>query len=349
MPTCNAYGAAEANARLVPMQIERRELRDDDVAIAIAYCGVCHSDVHYVHDDWKGTKFPCVPGHEIVGTVTAVGQGVTSHAVGDRVAVGVFVDSCGHCGACADGDEPMCETGATPTFNSVDSRSGTANHGGYSKAIVVREKFVLKMPDALDFAAAAPLLCAGITVWVPLRENNVGPGSKVAVVGLGGLGHMAVKLAVALGAEVTVITSSAGKAEDARRLGAGDVLFSTDPKAMMAAMNRFDLIIDTIPTRHDLNPYLMLLGRRSKLVVIGAIEPLDPVHGALLMRNHRSIAGSLAGGLKRTQELLDFCADKQVLPDVEMIEMTEINEAFDRMQANDVRYRFVIDMNSLDA
>ncbi|MCA0244588.1 MAG: NAD(P)-dependent alcohol dehydrogenase [Proteobacteria bacterium] len=347
MTRFTAYCACEARGRLLPQPFERRALRADDVAIDIAYCGVCHSDVHQVHNDWNNTVYPCVPGHEIVGRVSAVGPAVTRHRVGDRVAVGCFVDSCGECAACRRGEEQHCSAGVTATYNGKDRVSGETTLGGYADRIVVREKFVLRLPEALDAAQAAPLLCAGITVWTPMREHGVGAGSKVAVVGLGGLGHMGVKLAVALGAQVTVITTSPAKVDDARALGAHEVLLSTDPKAMMAAINRFDFILDTIPSKHNVNPYLMLLGTRGVLVVVGAIDLLEPVHGGLLIRNNRKLAGSLIGGLAATQDLLDFCAEHRVLPQCELIAIDTINEAYARLQANDVKYRFVIDMASL--
>ncbi|SAK83921.1 alcohol dehydrogenase [Caballeronia glebae] len=347
MTQCTAFGVCEAHAELAPMRIERRALRADDVAIEIAYCGICHTDAHYLHNDWGSSKYPLVPGHEIVGHVTAIGDAVTRHKVGDRVAVGCLVDSCQHCAPCEEGEEQNCIAGPTPTYNGRDRQSGEPTHGGYSEHIVVREKFVLRVPEALDMRYAGPLLCAGITVWTPLRRYGIGKGSKVAVVGLGGLGHMAVKLASALGAEVTVITSSPGKADDARALGARHVLLSNDPASMKARFSHFDFILDTIPTRHDVNPYLMLLGRDGVLVLVGALESLEPIHGALLMVNNRSIAGSLMGGLSATQELLDFCADHEVLPECEMVGVHDINKAFARMKANDVKYRFVIDMSSM--
>lgn len=347
MSQCLSYAASAARAPLAPLRIDRRELRADDVAIEIAYCGVCHTDLHYAHNDWNNTLFPCVPGHEIVGLVSAVGPAVSRYKVGDRVAVGCLVDSCQHCAACEANEEPHCELGATPTYNGRDRQSSEVTLGGYSQSIVVSERFVLRVPEALDMRFTGPLLCAGITVWTPLREHGVGQGSRVAVLGLGGLGHLAVKLAVALGAEVTVITSSPGKADDARALGAHDVLLSSDAQAMKAAANRFDFILDTIPRQHNLNPYLMLLGRHGKLVLVGALEPLEPIHGALLARNNRSISGSLVGGLAQTQELLDFCAEHEVLPQCELIAMEDINAAFERMERNDVKYRFVIDMASL--
>ncbi|WP_442114212.1 NAD(P)-dependent alcohol dehydrogenase [Pseudomonas sp. NUPR-001] len=346
MTTCLGYAAHEAHAPLTPLRFERRALRNDDVAITIDYCGVCHSDLHYAHNDWGSTRFPCVPGHEIVGHVTAIGSAVTRYKIGDRVAVGCMVDSCQHCAPCHAHQEQLCSS-MTPTYNGKDRLSGETTFGGYAEHIVVREDFVLRVPATLDPRFTGPLLCAGITVWTPLRRHNVGAGMKVAVVGLGGLGHMAVKLAAALGAEVTVITSSPGKADDARALGARHVLLSSDAQAMKGAASAFDFILDTIPTRHNLNPYLMLLGRNGTLVLVGAIEPLEPIHGALLMINNRSITGSLIGGLQDTQELLDFCAEHQVLPTCEMIGIQDINLAFERMQANDVKYRFVIDMATL--
>lgn len=347
MTSYKAFCACEVHADLTPTRIARRSLRADDVAIAIDYCGICHSDAHAVHNDWGTTVYPCVPGHEIVGHVTAVGPQVTRYAVGDRVAVGCLVDSCLDCPSCDSGNEQNCVKGPTATYNGRDRHTGETTYGGYAENIVVRERFVLRIPATLDMKSAGPLLCAGITVWTPLRRHGVGKGSKVAVVGLGGLGHMAVKLAVALGAEVTVITTSAGKADDARALGATDVLLSKEPKAMQAAASRFDFILDTVPTKHNVNPYLTLLGRNGVLVLVGALEPLDAVHGALLVMNNRSITGSLIGGLADTQELLDFCARHGVSPSCEMVDVRDINSAFKRMQANDVKYRFVIDMASL--
>ncbi|WP_286913551.1 MULTISPECIES: NAD(P)-dependent alcohol dehydrogenase [unclassified Pseudomonas] len=347
MTTCLGYAAHDAHSPLTPFRFERRALRADDVAIAIAYCGVCHSDAHQVHNDWNNTLYPIVPGHEIVGHVTAVGSGVSRFKVGDPVAVGCQVDSCMQCAPCHDHQEQLCAHGPTPTYNGKDRHTGDTTYGGYAEHIVVREQFVLRMPQRLDPRYAAPLLCAGITVWNPMRRYNVGKGTKMAVVGLGGLGHLAVKLGVALGAEVTVITSSPGKAEDARALGAEHVLLSRDSAAMAAAANAFAFIIDTIPSRHDVNPYLMLLGREGVMVLVGAIEPLEPIHGGLLIRNNRTLAGSLIGGIQAIQELLAFCAEHQVLPSCEMIAIQDINQAFERLQHNDVKYRFVIDMTSL--
>jgi uncharacterized zinc-type alcohol dehydrogenase-like protein len=347
MTICTGYGANSADAQLTPMTFERRALRPDDVAISIAYCGICHSDAHQVHNDWGNTVYPCVPGHEMVGHVTAVGSEVTRFAVGETVAVGCMVDSCMHCESCEGQHEQFCQEGATASYNGKDRHTGEITLGGYSDHIVVRDHFVLKVPAALDIRLAAPLLCAGITCWTPLRRWKVGKGSKVAVVGLGGLGHMGVKLAAALGAEVTMITTSASKGNDARALGASHVILSTDKEAMKAAANRFDMILDTIPVKHPLNPYLMLLGREGALVVVGALEPLESVHGGLLARNDRALAGSAIGGIAATQELLNFCAEHNIHPDCEVVRIQDVNTAWQRMQANDVKYRFVIDMASL--
>lgn len=347
MTHCLGFAAHSADSALTPFRFERRELRADDVAINIAYCGVCHSDAHQVHNDWNNTVYPIVPGHEIIGEVTAVGSQVTRFKVGDRVAVGCQVDSCLQCAPCAEHQQQLCSHGPTPTYNGKDRLSGDITYGGYAEHIVVREPFVLRMPANLDPRYAAPLLCAGITVWNPMRRYQVGKGSKIAVVGLGGLGHMAVKLAAALGAEVTVITTSASKVDDALALGAHHVLLSSDSPAMASAANQFSFIIDTIPRRHDVNPYLMLLGRNGVLVLVGAIEPLEPIHGGLLIRNNRSLVGSLIGGIQAIQELLEFCAEHQVLPSCEMIAIKDINTAFERLQRNDVKYRFVIDMTTL--
>lgn len=341
------YGAASATSALAPMTFERRALRADDVAIAIAYCGICHSDAHQAHNDWGNTVYPCVPGHEIVGHVTAVGSAVSRLKVGDRVAVGCLVDSCLECAPCQEGDELSCLSGATPTYNGKDRHTGAITYGGYSDHIVVRDHFVCRLPEALDIRAAAPLLCAGITCWTPLKRWRVGQGTRVGVVGLGGLGHMGVKLAAALGAEVTMITTSPGKGEDARKLGARHVLLSTDQQAMAAATGSFDFILNTIPVGHDVNPYLMLLGRAGVMVIVGALEPLGAVHAGLLVRNSRALAGSAIGGLPDTQELLDFCAEHGILPECETIDIADVNTAYGRMARNDVKYRFVIDMATL--
>lgn len=342
------YAASAADAPLAPFHFERRDLRPNDVAIDILFCGVCHSDLHTARNEWHNSRYPVLPGHEIVGRVSAVGPTVTTYREGDLVAVGCMVDSCRECPPCLDGEEQHCERGATLTYNSPDRVTGDNTYGGYSNHVVVREEFVLRVPDSLDAAAAAPLLCAGITTWTPLRQYRIGPGSRIGVAGLGGLGHMGVKFAHALGAHVTMITTSPEKGEDARRLGADDVLLSTDRDQMKAARNRFDFILDTIPVAHDLHPYLQLLGREGALVLVGAIEPLPPIHGGLLMQNNRSVGGSAIGGIAATQEMLDFCGENNVVPDIEVIPIQDINEAYERMLKGDVKYRFVIDMASLE-
>jgi alcohol dehydrogenase (NADP+) len=341
------FAALSATSPLAPHSFERRELRDNDVAIEILYCGVCHSDLHQTRSDWPGTLYPCVPGHEIVGKVIATGGGVTSHKIGDAVAVGCIVDSCGKCDQCLGDEEQMCREGVTLTYNGHDRVTGDVTYGGYSKHVVVREEFVLKIPASLDIARAAPLLCAGITSYSPLRTWNVGPGSRVGVIGLGGLGHMAVKLAAGLGADVTVISRSDAKTADALALGADRVLVSSDTAAMRAAANAFDLIIDTVPVRHDLSPYMPLLDIDSTLVIVGQLGPIDETSTLPLLTGRRRISGSPIGGISETQEMLNFCAKKDILPDCEMIAIQDINTAFERMERADVRYRFVIDMASL--
>lgn len=340
------YAAFTPDTPLRPFHFERRALRPDDVAIEVLYCGVCHSDLHTVRNDWGETLYPVVPGHEIVGRVLAVGSAVTRHQVGEAVAVGCMVDSCQTCSHCDSGEEQFCDAMAE-TYNAPDRVSGERNRGGYARHLVVREAFVLRVPDGLDLARTGPLLCAGITSWTPLRVWQVGPGSRVGVIGLGGLGHMAVKLAVALGAEVTVISRSADKAADALALGASQLLVSTDEDAMNAAASSLDLIIDTVPVQHDVMPYVPLLKIDATLVLVGQIGPLDEVQTFPLLAGRRRIAGSHIGGTHETQALLDFCAAHQILPECEMIRMGQINEAFERMERGDVRYRFVIDMASL--
>lgn len=341
------YAAHSAESPLTPMSFERRALRENDVAIEILYCGVCHSDLHMARNDWASSVYPVVPGHEIVGRVIDVGSAVKKYAPGDNVAVGCMVDSCKDCDQCHNDNEQYCRNGFTLTYGSPDRISGEITHGGYSKHIVVREEFVLRVPDNLDLARAAPLLCAGITTYSPLREWNVGPGSRVAVVGMGGLGHMAIKLAVGLGAHVTVISTSPGKEADAKQLGAHSFLVSTDTAAMENAASSFDLIVDTVPVDHDLNPYVPLLDNDATLVLVGQLGPVASPNTAPLVFGRRRIAGSLIGGIAETQEMLDFCGRMNILPECEMINMDTINEAFERMERSDVRYRFVIDMQSL--
>ena len=341
--SAQAFGVEGPDSPIVPMAIERRALRPDDVAIQITYSGICHSDLHMAHNDWGMSSYPMVPGHEIVGTVTAVGPRVTRFKEGDRVAVGCLVDSDLTCEHCTAGHEQFCPNWVM-TYGSPD-RDGSITKGGYSDHIVVRDHFVCNVPDALDISRAAPLLCAGITTYSPLRRFGVGPGRKVGVAGLGGLGHMGVKLAAAMGANVTMITTSPEKGEDARELGAHDVLISKDQAAMDAAVGQFDFILNTIPVTHDVGPYLNLLKPNGVMVIVGAIDMLEGVHGGALAMRNRVIAGSLIGGLPETQEMLDFCAEHGVHPDVEHIAPEEINQAWDRMVKGDVRYRFVIDMS----
>lgn len=344
---CIGYAATDKSAPLAPYTFQRRDLRAEDVAIDILYCGVCHSDLHQVRNDWGNSVYPVLPGHEIVGRVSAVGTAVTKFARGDMVAIGCMVDSCLSCDQCRRGEEQYCRKFPTMTYNGKDRVTGENTLGGYAKAIVVREDFVLRLAGTLDAARAGPLLCAGITVWSPLREWNVGPGTRLAVAGLGGLGHMGVKLGRALGAEVTVITTSEGKRDDAISLGAHHVLISKDKDAMRAARGGFDFILDTIPVAHDLSPYLSLLDVDGTLVIVGAIDVMPGFHSFGLVGGRKRVSGSQIGGIRQTQELLDFCAEKNVLPECEMIAMADINHAYERMERSDVKYRFVIDMATL--
>jgi len=350
MNKAKAYSAASAVLPLAPTTIPRREPRADDVVIEILYCGVCHSDLHTARNDWGNTLYPVVPGHEIIGRVVSVGAEVSKFKPGDPVGVGCMVDSCQHCEPCKHGLEQYCDEFPTVTYNAFDRHDHMPTYGGYSEKIVVSDKFVLKVPDGLDPAGAAPLLCAGITTWSPLRHWKVGPGSRVAVVGLGGLGHMALKLAHALGAEVTLFTRSPGKEQDARRLGADRVVVSADAGHMASVKGRFDLIIDTVPYVHDVNPYLPTLNIGGTLVLVGYLGPLDPfLNSVSMIMGRKSVAGSLIGGIAETQELLDFCGKHGIVSDVEVIKMQDINEAYTRMLKSDVKYRFVIDMASLKA
>ncbi|AZV38251.1 NAD(P)-dependent alcohol dehydrogenase [Komagataeibacter xylinus] len=346
------YAARDAKTPLAPYAFERRALRDNDVALEILYCGVCHSDLHQSRDDWKEwgpTLYPCVPGHEIIGQVVAVGPKVTRHKVGDAVAVGTIVDSCQQCDQCRRGEQQMCREVPTLTYNGRDRLTCETTHGGYSKHIVVRDEFVLRLPEGLDPSRAGPLLCAGITVYSPLRTWNVGPGSRVGVVGIGGLGHLAVRFAAGLGATVTVITRSAAKAAEAKALGADHVIVSTSDEAMKAGASSLDVIIDTVPVSHDVSPYVALLDVEGVLVIVGNLGPVPAFSSLPLVMGRRRITGSPVGGLPQTQELLDFCARKNILPDCEIVPMQQINEAFTRMDQGDVHYRFVIDMASLTA
>lgn len=342
-----AYGTEASDAPLHSMDIKSRELQPKDVEIEILFCGVCHSDLHVARNEWHNTVYPVVPGHEIVGKVRKVGTQVSKFKEGDTVAVGCMVDSCGECEHCREGLEQYCESGATLTYNSPDIYLGTQTYGGYSESIVVDEDFVLRVPANLDLAATAPLLCAGITTYSPLRHWNIGPGKKVGVVGIGGLGHMGIKLAKAMGAHVVVLTTSASKAEDAKRLGADEVVVSKDAEQMKSKAYSLDFILDTVSGEHDMNRYLSLLKVDGTLVLVGAPENPIPVSAFSLIPFRRSFAGSTIGGIAETQELLDFCAQHNITADIEMINIQQINEAYDRLLKSDVRYRFVIDMASL--
>ncbi|WP_349999103.1 NAD(P)-dependent alcohol dehydrogenase [Stenotrophomonas lacuserhaii] len=343
------YAAPSPTTPLAPYEFERRALRSNDVAMEILYCGVCHSDLHTARNDWGWSYYPIVPGHEIVGRVVEVGAEVSKYNVGDYVAVGCMVDSCLECDQCHHGEEQLCREGNTGTYCGADRITGDKTQGGYSKHLVVREEFCLRMPEGLDPARAAPLLCAGITTYSPLRTWNVGPGSRVGVIGLGGLGHMAVKLAVGLGADVTVLSRSKNKEADALALGADRLLVSSDSGAMTRAASSFDVIIDTVPVKHDLDAYVPLLDIDGTLVIVGQVGPMQEFGTVPLLLGRRRIAGSPIGGIRETQEMLDFCAKKNILPDCEMIRIDEINYAYERMEKSDVRYRFVIDMASLTA
>lgn len=342
------FAAESATSALAPHHFIRRDPRDNDVVIDILYCGVCHSDLHQARNEWGHSVYPMVPGHEIIGKVAQVGDAVSQFQVGDWVGVGCMVDSCQHCAACEEDLEQYCEEGFTPTYNGVDRHDSLPTFGGYSEKIVVSDKFVLKLSEKLDMKAAAPLLCAGITTWSPLRHWQVGPGMKVAVAGLGGLGHMGLKFAKALGAEVTLFTRTPGKEQEAKRLGADNVVISTDAAQMAAVSDYFDIILDTIPNPHDVNPYVGALARDGNLILVGQMQPLEPgVSGGGLVMGRKSISGSLIGGIAETQEMLDFCAEHGIASDVEVIDIQNINQAYERMLKSDVKYRFVIDMASL--
>lgn len=343
------YAARSATTPLSSFAFEREEPSQSDVQIEILYCGVCHSDLHQVRNEWHNTVYPCLPGHEIVGRVVKVGSAVTNFKEGDLAGVGCMVNSCQSCSPCQEGLEQYCEgpKGWTATYNGPLKPDGTNTFGGYSNNIVVTEKFVLKVPDNLDLKAVAPLLCAGITTYSPLRHWQVSPGQKVGVVGLGGLGDVAIKLAKAMGANVTVFTTSPEKEADARNLGADEVVLSTDKEAMSKHQLSFDFILNTIPVSHDINPYVNLLKRDATLTLVGALEPLEPVDNSQVAFHRRNIAGSLIGGIAETQELLYFCAEHNIVSDVEIIPIQQINEAYERMLKGDVKYRFVIDMASL--
>ena len=343
-----AFGTTAADAPLQQMNIERRNATATDIEIEIMYCGVCHSDLHTAKNDWGFTSYPAVPGHEIVGKVTHIGTKVTKLKVGDFAAVGCLVDSCQTCDNCKQDLEQYCSNGWVGTYNGPDKHLGGMTFGGYSEKIVVDEAFVLKVPANLDLAATAPLLCAGVTTWSPLRHWKVGKGSKVAVVGLGGLGHMAIKLAKGLGAEVTLFSRTLDKEKDALDLGADAVVISTDEKHMNTVTGKFDLIIDTVPYIHDINPYIGTLNTNGTLVLVGYLGGLEPILNTVpMIMGRKSVAGSLIGGIAETQEMLDFCGEHNIVSEIEIIKMQDINEAYERMLKSDVRYRFVIDMASL--
>lgn len=343
------YAAKTPSAPLAPFTFDRREPRPDDIVIEILYCGVCHSDLHQARNDWGFSEYPIVPGHEVIGRVVSVGDSVTKFKAGDLAGIGCMVDSCRECNPCQQGLEQYCEEGNVQTYNGHDRHDHQPTYGGYSQTIIASEAFVLHIPQGIDLKGAAPLLCAGITTWSPLRHWNIGKGSKVAVVGLGGLGHMAIKLAHGLGAEVTLFTRSPGKEADARRLGADHIVYSTDADQMQSVANQFDLIIDTVPYVHDINPYMSTLTLDGTLVFVGFLGDNPPVSTLPLILGRKSVAGSCIGGIAETQEMLDFCGEHGITADVEVIKMDEINDAFERMLKSDVKYRFVIDMSSLSA
>lgn len=342
-----AFGTDAPEADLKQMDIERRQVTAKDVEIDILYCGVCHSDLHTARNEWHGTVYPNVPGHEIVGRITKVGDKVRRFKVGDLAAVGCMVDSCRECEQCRKGSEQYCEKGNIQTYNGHDKHLNKQTFGGYSEKIVVDEDFVLRVPDNLDLAAAAPLLCAGVTTWSPLKHWNVGEGHKVGIVGIGGLGHMGVKLAKAMGAHVVVITTSPSKVEDARRLGADEVILSTDKQQMKSHNNTLHFILDCVSADHNLNAYMRLLKVDGTLALVGAPEHPLPVAAFSLIPGRKSLAGSTIGSIKETQEMLDFCGHHNIVSDIELINIQDINQAYERLLKGDVKYRFVIDMKSL--
>jgi uncharacterized zinc-type alcohol dehydrogenase-like protein len=343
----HAWGAASATAPIAPMTIERRDARPSDVAIDILFCGVCHSDIHQARDEWGGSRFPMVPGHEIVGRVRAVGSAVTKFAPGDLVGVGCMVDSCRTCASCTQGFEQFCAAGFAGTYNSTEMDRKIVTQGGYATEVVVDEAFVLRVPESLDPAGAAPLLCAGITTYSPLRQFGVKPGDRVGVVGLGGLGHMAVKLAVSMGAEVTVLSTSASKEADAKKLGAHAFAVTKEGATFKRLAGSLDLLIDTVSAPHDYNAYLTLLRPRGVMALVGAPASASPLNPFALIIGGKRLAGSLIGGIAETQEMLDHCAKHGIVSEVEVIAIDRINEAYERVLQSDVRYRFVVDVASI--
>ena len=347
MSLAKAYAAQSPAAALTPYNFDRRELRSDDVQIEVLFCGVCHSDLHQVRDEWGGSVYPMVPGHEIVGRVTGTGSSVIRFKTGDLAAVGVMIDSCRVCKSCKKQVENYCEEGFTGTYNAKERDGKTIAQGGYSTLIVTDQQFVFSISPKLDLAGAAPLLCAGITTYSPLRFAGVTKGTKVGVIGLGGLGHMGVKFAASFGAEVTMISTSPSKEADAKRLGAHNFLLQTDPAQLKKYDSYFDVLLNTISANHDYEKYLNLLAYEGKMMIVGLPPKSPEVKPFALLKNRRSITGSMIGGTKETQEMLDYCAENNIVSDVEVIPMQQINEAYERMIKNDVRYRFVIDLASL--
>ena len=342
-----SYAAHAAKECLQPLTIERRALKSTDVHIEIEYCGVCHTDLHFVNNDWGMTEYPVVPGHEIVGRISQIGSEVGKFKVGDLAAIGCMVNSCGQCSSCESGNEQYCLNGFTATYNTPIEDPGGMTYGGYSQRIVADESFVLHVPESLDITATAPLLCAGITTYSPLLHWSVQKGMKVGIVGLGGLGHLGVKFSHALGAHTVMITTTPEKGEDAKTLGADEILISTDSDQMAKQAGEFDFILNTIPVDHEVTPYLDLLKVDGTMCVVGAIEPLNQVNAAQLMFGRKKLAGSLIGGISQTQEMLNFCGQHSIVSEVELIRMDQIQEAFQRLVKSDVKYRFVIDMKSL--
>jgi uncharacterized zinc-type alcohol dehydrogenase-like protein len=349
MLTCTGFAAQTADSPLEKFTFNRRDVGENDVQIEILFCGVCHSDLHTARNEWRDSVFPVIPGHEIVGHVTSVGSGVTNFKPGDKVGVGCLVDSCQTCASCNEGLQQYCDNGFTLTYNSPEKVIGGRTFGGYSDSIIVDKGFVLRIPEGMDLAATAPLLCAGITTYSPLRHWKAGPGKKVGIIGLGGLGHMGVKLAHAMGAYTVLFTTSPSKVADGKRLGADEVVISKDSEAMAQHANSFDLFIDTVAANHDLSPYFALLKREGTMVQVGAPEHPMPIAAFDLIFKRRNFAGSLIGGIPETQEMLDFCAAHGITSDVEIIPIQKINEAYERMLKSDVKYRFSIDMASLKA
>jgi uncharacterized zinc-type alcohol dehydrogenase-like protein len=347
MLICTGFGAQNAEAPLAPITFNRRDVGADDIEIDILFCGVCHSDLHFARNEWHFTVYPAVPGHEIVGRVKSAGANVTKFWPGETVGVGCIVDSCRVCPSCQSGLEQYCENGMLGTYGSTEKIIGGPTFGGYSNKIIVDQNYVLRIPGGMDLAATAPLLCAGITLYSPLKHWHAGPGKKVGIIGLGGLGHMGVKLAHAMGAETVLFTTSLGKINDGKRLGADHVVLSKDAGQMAQHANSFDLIVDTVSANHDLMPYFSLLKRDATMVQVGAPEHPMPISVFPLLLKRASFAGSAIGGIAETQEMLDFCAEKKIAADVEIIPIQNINKAFERMLKSDVKYRFSIDMASL--